>query len=422
MKISAPRGTKDILPDETYRWRYVDETFAEICRLAGYEEIRVPTFEATELFARGVGDASDIVAKEMYTFEDKGGRSLTLRPEGTAGVVRAFIEHGMHSLPLPVKLYYNLNAFRYEKVQKGRYREFWQLGCEVFGPTSPEADADLIILLWQFFQRLGLNEIRLEINSIGCPACRPRYLEALKAYFEPQLDHMCGDCHERFEKNVLRMIDCKVETCQAIASGAPYQLDYLCEACREHDAALRARLDQVGVSYLVNGRIVRGLDYYVKTVFEFVSEHVGTQGTICGGGRYDGLVDQLGGQPMPGVGFAMGIERLLMELEATGAPLPERPGRDLYVLAFPDTMDLAAALVYGLRAGGVAADLDLMTRSFKAQMKYAGKGGYKALVVLGEDEANSGVGRLKWLQDGTETDVTLETDSLVRLFGDHNKR
>lgn len=413
MKYSAARGTKDILPADSYRWRYIDDAFDTVCRLFGYEEIRVPTFESTDLFARGVGDATDIVAKEMYTFSDKSGRSMTLRPEGTAGVVRAFIEHGMHSQPLPVKLYYNLNAFRYEKVQKGRYREFWQLGCEVFGPESPEADADLILLLDRLFKTLGLNEIRLEINSIGCPACRPAYLADLRAYFGTHLDLMCGDCHDRYEKNVLRMLDCKVEGCQAVVADAPLQSAHLCENCRRHDEGLRHRLDRMGIRYTVNPRLVRGLDYYTRTVFEFVSEHVGTQGTICGGGRYDGLVAQLGGQRMPGVGFAMGFERLLMELEATGAPLPERPVRDLYILAFKDTLDEAADLAYALRGAGIAADFDLMERSFKAQMKFAGKGMYKALLVLGEDEAKKQSGKVKWLADGTETDVRLDAKTLA---------
>lgn len=412
MKISAPRGTKDILPAETHRWRAVDNAFDDVCRVFGYEEIRVPTFEATELFARGVGDATDIVSKEMYTFPDRSGRSLTLRPEGTAGVVRAFIEHGMHSLPLPVKLYYNLNAFRYEKVQKGRYREFWQLGCEIFGSESFEADAELILLLDQLFKKLGLSEIRAEINSIGCPVCRPAYLADLRAYFGARLDRMCGDCHERYEKNVLRILDCKVDGCKAIVAEAPLQERHLCDACRAHDEGLRHRLDSLGVRYTVNHRLVRGLDYYTRTVFEFVSEHVGTQGTILGGGRYDGLVDQLGGQRMPGVGFAMGFERLLMELEATGAKLPETPLRDLYILAFADTMDRAAALTYALRAEGKAVDFDLMGRSFKAQMKYAGKGSHRALLVLGQDEATAGRGKIKWLEDGTESDVQLTADAL----------
>lgn len=421
MKIAAPRGTKDILPNEAHLWHRVDTAFADACERYGFESIRVPTFEATELFARGVGDASDIVSKEMYTFEDKGGRSLTLRPEGTAGVVRAFIEHGMHSLPLPVKLYYNLTAFRYDKVQKGRYREFWQVGCESFGSTSPEADAELIVLLHDVFQQLGLTKIGLELNSIGCPVCRPAYIDALKQYFAPRLDEMCTDCHERFEKNVLRIIDCKVEHCQTIVADAPLQADYLCEDCKTHHAGLKHRLDALAVPYRENGRIVRGLDYYTRTVFEFVSENVGTQGTICGGGRYDGLVESLGGQPMPGVGFAMGVERLIMELEATGTHLPERAPRDLYILAFAETRDEAARLIYGLRDLGITADFDLMDRSFKAQMKYAGKGGYAALLVLGEAEVETKKASIKWLETGEQREVALTIEGLQAVLQNLNE-
>lgn len=416
MKIHAQRGTKDILPDEAFLFQYVDDVFKETCHAFGFQEIRVPTFEATELFARGVGDASDIVSKEMYTFEDRGGRSITLRPEGTAGVVRAFIEHGMTSLPLPVKLFYNLNCFRYESVQKGRYREFWQLGCETFGPESPEADAEMILLLDRFFKTLGLSEVALEINNIGCPVCRPQYLAALKDYFAPRLSEMCGDCHERFERNVLRIIDCKVDMCQTIVKDSPLQAEYLCADCKEHKATLEHRLDSLGVKYRVNGRIVRGLDYYTRTVFEFISEHVGTQGTICGGGRYDGLVETLGGPAVPGVGFAMGIERLLMELKATNTPLPARSKRDLYILCFPDTRDAAAKLVYRLRSEGVGADFDIMDRSFRAQMKYAGKGDYLALIVLGEDEVKSGMAKLKWLDSGDEIESSLSADLLATHF------
>lgn len=420
MKIQAQRGTKDILPDEAFYFQYVDDVFKELCHAFGFSEIRVPTFEATELFQRGVGDASDIVSKEMYTFTDRGGRSITLRPEGTAGVVRAFIEHGMMSLPSPVKLFYNMNCFRYENVQKGRYREFWQMGCETFGSESADADAELILLLDRFYKRLGLNEVALEINSIGCPKCRPQYLEALRDYFAPKLDRMCGDCNQRFERNVLRIIDCKVESCQEIVKDAPLQIDYLCAECKSHQDQLIHRLTKLDVKFRLNGRIVRGLDYYTRTVFEFISEHVGTQGTIAGGGRYDGLVETLGGSPLPGVGFAMGIERLLMELKATGADLPEKRPRDLYVLCFPETKDAAAKLVYELRERGVHADYDLSGRSFRAQMKYAGKGDYEALIVLGEDEVKSGDVMLKWLLSGEEEQSTLDVKRLTETL--ENKR
>jgi histidyl-tRNA synthetase len=413
MKISAPRGTNDILPGESHLWHYVESVFGNLCRSFGYEEIRIPTFEHTELFLRGVGESTDVVRKEMYTFDDRAGRSLTLRPEGTAGVARAFVEHGMSSWPMPVKLCYDLNCFRYESVQKGRYREFWQFGCEIFGSSSPLADADVILLLHLFFDRLGLTRRRLEINNIGCPDCRPAYTDALKEYFAGRLDAMCGDCRERFQRNPLRMIDCKVDTCQAVVKDAPYQKDYLCDACRSHDETLKHRLDTLGVDYIENGRIVRGLDYYTKTVFEFVSENVGTQGTICGGGRYDGLIKEIGDIDVPGVGFALGVERLLMELKANDIDLPGRARRDLYLISFPSTEDLAAVLSNRLRELGIGCDIDLVGRSFKAQMKHAGRSGYRRLIVLGDDEVRKNEVGLKDLDSGKTVTVRLDPHSIA---------
>lgn len=408
MKFSAPKGTRDLLPPETTVWQYVEQVFADVCGRYGYGEIRLPTFEQTELFQRSVGDTTDIVQKEMYTFIDKGGRSMTLRPEGTAGVVRSYIENGMSSWPSPVRLYYAITAFRYENVQKGRYREFHQLGCEAIGAPGPAADAELISLLNLYFKTLGLKENRLHINSIGCPVCRREYHEKLKGWLKPHLSGLCDHCQDRYERNPLRIIDCKEERCQEITADAPVQLDFLCEDCQAHFDGLRHQLDILGIQYTINPRIVRGLDYYTRTVFEFISEHVGTQGTICGGGRYDGLVEALGGPKTPGIGFALGVERLLMELSAQSIPLPQpRPAR-LFIAIAGQCEDEARILCYRLRQAGFYVETDLMGRSLRAQMKYADKSGAQAVLVLGDDEVKSGIGRLRDLKSGEETCVRLD--------------
>ncbi|HRX42692.1 MAG TPA: histidine--tRNA ligase, partial [Clostridia bacterium] len=295
MKISVPKGTKDILPEEMKTWRYIEELFTDVCLNSGYGEIRTPVFEYTGLFDRGVGETTDIVQKEMYTFVDKGGRSLTLRPEGTAGIARSYVEHGMASLPQPIKLFYKITAYRYENVQKGRYREFNQLGAEVLGAESPNADVELISLLGNFFSKLDIGDLSLEINSIGCSKCRPAYNDILKEYYRDKIAGMCDDCKRRYETNPLRLIDCKEEKCIAASEGVPYITDHLCEECAEHFSSFRTGLDRLDIDYTLNKRIVRGLDYYTKTVFEFISENVGTQGTVCGGGRYDGLISAIGG-------------------------------------------------------------------------------------------------------------------------------
>ena len=407
MNLKAPRGTKDILPEETAQRQYLERVFSDICKRYGYREIRVPTFEHTELFVRGVGDASDIVRKEMYTFEDKGGRSITLRPEGTAGVARAFVEHGMASRPAPVKLWYNMNMFRYEKMQKGRYREFWQFGCESFGSESPEADAELIGLLDSYFLALGLSHLSLEINSIGCPSCRERYREVLRDYYRPKLSDMCEDCHVRFDLNPLRMLDCKVDHCHTLSKDAPVQLDYLCENCREHFDRVTHYLDRLGIRHTVNPRMVRGLDYYTRTVFEFISDNVGTQGTICGGGRYDGLIDEIGGDHVPAVGFAMGVERLMIEMEAQGIDLDKASKPELYIASFPSTAAEALALAQQLIRGGYAVETDIMDRSLRAQMKAADRMNAEYILVLGDSEVESGKGALRRLSDGSESLVLL---------------
>lgn len=407
MNLNAPRGTRDILPEEAERRRALERVFADVCERYGFGEIRVPTFEHTELFVRGVGDASDIVRKEMYTFTDKGDRSLTLRPEGTAGVARAYVEQGMSSWPAPVKLWYNMNMFRYEKMQKGRYREFWQLGCEVFGSESPQADAQVIGLLVTFFGELGLDEVDLEINSIGCPACRADYHEALRRYYAPHVKDMCEDCHDRFERNPLRMLDCKETYCQSLALKAPSQLDYLCDECRVHFENVKSYLDEMEIAYRLNTRLVRGLDYYTKTVFEFVSSHVGTQGTICGGGRYDGLVREIGGIDVPGVGFALGVERLLLELEAQNVPFGKAQSPDLFIASFPSTAAYALDLAQTLIRSGLKVETDVMSRSLKAQFKAADRMEAYYVLVLGDTEVSNSRGKLRRLSDGSEQDVPL---------------
>ncbi len=412
MKIQAPKGTRDILPSEIHRWQYVSRVFAGHCERFGYKEIRIPVFEHTELFQRGVGDTTDIVQKEMYTFDDKGGRSITLRPEGTAGVVRSYIENGMSSLPMPIKLYYDITAYRYENVQKGRYREFHQFGVEAFGAAGPEIDVEVISILYMFFEKLGLKQTGLNINSIGCPVCRSAYHEKLKDFFRPNLSHFCDDCKNRIEKNPLRIIDCKNEGCKRYIEGAPKLLDNLCDGCRSHFEGLKAGLDNLGISYSIDPNIVRGLDYYTKTVFEFVSENGGSQGTICGGGRYDGLVEECGGPATPGIGFALGVERLLMELDSQGVQIAEPPAPDIYIATLGQkAVDFAQLLVYKLRGCNVRAETDLMDRSLKAQMKYADKKGFAYTIVLGDDEIEAGKGVLKDMRTGDQKDVSL--DSIV---------
>lgn len=417
MKLSAPKGTRDILPDEIGTWQEVERIFQETCHLFQYGELRLPTFEHTDLFARGVGDTTDIVQKEMYTFDDKAGRSMTLRPEGTAGAVRAFIEHGMASKPFPVKLYYMLNLFRYENVQTGRYREFHQLGLEAFGSAEPSLDAEIISLLDLFFKRLGLKHTSLKLNSLGTKESRARYRDVLKDYYRPHLKGLCTDCQNRFEANPLRLLDCKVAHDQEIAKDAPLMLDYLDEADKKHFDEVLALLDAWGIPYEVDKRIVRGLDYYSRTVFEFVSDNVGTQGTICGGGRYDGLVETLGGPGVPACGFALGQERLLMEMKAQGINLVAKKEASIYIASLDDAArHYASKLVIDLRKAGVHAAFDLLGRSLKAQMKYAGKQNFDYTMVLGSDEISSAKANLRRMADRTEEEVDLE-DLVERLKG-----
>lgn len=409
MQIQAPKGTNDILPAEAYKWHYIEKVIEEICGLFGYKEIRIPVYEHTELFVRSVGDTTDIVQKEMFTFADNGGRSLTLRPEGTAGVVRSYIENGMSSLPQPVKLYYILTAYRQENVQKGRYREFHQFGIELFGAKGPEAEVELISLISMLFDKLGIKNIILNINSIGCPVCRKDYNNALKSYLGKRLSDLCDTCKERYEKNPMRILDCKEEKCRGITAEAPVIVEYLCDECKTHFNKLEDMLVNVGIPYEINPKIVRGLDYYTKTVFEFVSNQIGAQGTVCGGGRYDGLVEECGGAPTPGLGFAIGMERLLAVMESNNINIPEETKPDLYIATIGErARERAEKIVLKLRKQEISAHTDLMNRSVKAQMKYADKIGAKFVIVLGDEEIASGIVKIRNMDASKEEEIKLE--------------
>lgn len=407
--INVPKGTKDVLPNQSYKWQYVEDAAREVARVFNYKEVRTPVFEHTELFQRGVGETTDVVNKEMYTFLDKGGRSMTLKPEGTAGVARMFIENGLASSPMPVKTFYITPAFRYENPQAGRLREFHQFGIEVFGSPSPETDAEVIFAASSFLNKLKIKGVKLEINSIGCRICRNEYNKALKNYFAPHLDEMCFNCRSRFDKNPLRILDCKEERCKAIAENAPKITDYLCDDCKKHFETVRSLLDAQGLEYSVNPNIVRGLDYYSRTVFEFVSTSIGAQGTVCGGGRYDGLISELGGSNLPAIGFAAGIERLLLLMENTGVPFPEEDVPEIYLAGMDDKSRAQAfTIAMELRAIGVSAEVDHMQRSVKAQLKYADKIGAKFVAVIGESELESGILNVKKMSDGTTAAVKKE--------------
>lgn len=404
--INIPKGTKDVLPDKSYRWQYIEAAAREVARAYNFKEIRTPTFEYTELFQRGVGETTDVVNKEMYTFEDKGGRSITLKPEGTAGAVRLFIENGLASTPMPVKTFYLTPAFRYERPQAGRLREFHQFGIEVFGSKAPDTDAEVIFAASAFLRKLGIERTELQLNSIGCKVCRADYNRALKEYYRPHLDEICSTCRTRFDKNPLRLLDCKEEGCKALAAGAPKILDYLCDDCRGHFDRVKSLLAAQGLPFTVNPDIVRGLDYYTKTVFEFVSTDIGAQGTVCGGGRYDGLVEELGGSPTPAIGFAAGLERLMLLMENTGAPFPEEQRPLIYLAGMDDdTRAKAFALATELRAKGVGAEIDHMERSVKAQFKYADKIGARFVAVIGGSELASGEVNVKRMADGVQNAV-----------------
>ncbi len=401
----APKGTEDLLPKDSHRWQFLEEKFQSIARLYGYKEIRVPTFEHTELFERGVGDTTDVVEKQMYTFLDKGGRSVTLRPEGTASVARSFLENNLYADALPLKMWYELPCFRYENKQKGRLREFHQFGVEAFGAKGPEIDAEIVSFALEFLKSAGLTDMSVNVNSIGCPECRAKYNEALKGFLKPHLSELCDTCKSRFDRNPLRILDCKSPICGKIAADAPRLLDYICDDCRTHFDGFLACLENLGINYTVDSGIVRGLDYYTKTVFEIISGGF----TVCGGGRYDGLIEQFGGDATPGIGFGLGIERLLLRLEELGVTIPESGKPQIYIAPLGDNAKKEAQrLVLALRKGGISAETDYMGRGLKPQMKYADKIGAKFVLVLGDDEIASGKIRVKNMQSGEQTETTLE--------------
>lgn len=406
----AIKGTKDVLPKDVHKNQYIEATALDIASKFGYKEIRTPVFEHTELFQRGVGDTTDVVQKEMYTFDDKGGRSITLRPEGTSGAVRSYLENGLCNEALPQKVCYLTSCYRYEKPQAGRLREFHQFGVECFGSASPLADAEIIALAKSLFDTLGVKDLNLEINSIGCPTCRAEYHKALKEYFSSRKDELCDTCKSRLDRNPMRILDCKSPICHEIAEGAPVVIDYLCDECKEHFENVQKYLKAQNIEYTINPQIVRGLDYYTKTVFEFVSNSIGAQGTVCGGGRYDGLVEELGGQHTPSLGCAIGIERLMLLMEAQGCEFPEAEKPDLFIVALGEKATLKAVeIAKDMREEGFSALLDLNQRSVRAQMKYADKLGAKFNVVIGDNEVEAKTAKLKNMQTGEETEINLDT-------------
>ncbi len=412
--INIPKGTKDVLPEESYKWHYIEGLARKIADDFGLKEIRTPTFEHTELFLRGVGDTTDIVNKEMYTFLDKGERSITLKPEGTAGVARAFVENGLQNTAMPLKMYYITPVFRYENPQKGRLREHHQFGVEVYGASGADTDAEVILIAYTLLTKLGLK-VALNINSMGCKECRQKYNAALKAYFADKLDDMCPTCRVRYDKNPLRILDCKEEGCKKISVDAPKITDYLCDDCKAHFERLQSLLKIAGLDFKVNPYIVRGLDYYTRTVFEFVTTSLGSQGTVCGGGRYDGLISQIGGNSTPGVGFGMGIERVLMLMEAENVQIPDERPTDLYIATMGEkAYDMAFKMAYDLRLKGYKAEIDHMGRGVKAQFKYADKIKAKYVVVIGDNEIESGVVSLKNMQDGTQS--TVKADEIEKYL------
>ncbi len=408
----------DILPSDIGLWHYIENAVREIARINGFSEIRMPTFEATELFCRGVGDTTDVVGKEMYTFIDKDGSSLSLRPEGTAGVARSVIENGLYAGAMPLKLYYLSNFFRREKPQAGRSREFWQFGTELYGSSRPEADAQVIMLADALFKKLGLTKVTLRINSIGCPQCRPSYRNALLEHFSKSEEQLCDTCRERLHKNPLRVLDCKSPICSAIASTAPKTLEHLCDNCNSHFEKLKSLLDACGIEYTVDPSIVRGLDYYTGTVFEFTVDSIGAQSTVCGGGRYDGLLSSIGGPEMPGVGFGMGITRLIQALKDENLVPELENGSDIYIAPLGENAaQYGFVLSQKLRSEGISAETDICGRSLKAQMKYADKAGAKFVLVIGDDEIAQNEAELRNMRSGERVKVALSAEEIIKSMG-----
>jgi histidyl-tRNA synthetase len=405
---TRPRGTNDFLPGETEKWQYLEELLRTVCWEFGYREIRIPIFEHTELFQRGVGETTDIVSKEMYTFFDRSERSITLRPEGTASTARAYLEHKMYALPQPTKLFYMGPMFRYERPQAGRYRQFHQFGVEAFGSSEPAVDAEVIGLAMEIYRRLGLNGLEVHLNSVGCPNCRKKHREKLQEFLKKHLNGFCPDCRERFEKNPLRILDCKNAKCQELSQGAPTTLDCLCPECGEHFGKVKSYLDLAEIKYVIDERLVRGLDYYTKTAFEIIVKEIGAQSAICGGGRYDGLIESLGGEPTPGVGFALGMERIFPTLETQGINISIEKPLDVFVATLGDEADkIGFQILMKLRQEGVNSEKDFLGRSLKAQMKHAGRFNARIALIIGETELSRGVAVLRWMDTSEQSEVSL---------------
>ena len=417
MLTQAPRGTKDILPDGVERWRYVEEKIRELCDRFGYREIRTPLFEHTELFQRGIGDTTDVVEKEMYTFLDRGGRSITLRPENTAAAVRAYLEHKLYAEDALTKLFYIGSMFRFDRPQKGRFREFHQFGVEALGEASPAVDAEIILLAVRFLESLGLKELSLSINSVGDPACRPVYRQKLKDFFKEKLDGLCDDCRSRYDRNPMRILDCKNERCHSLSIGAPEITDCLCDECAEHFEKVKSYLTAAGVPFTCDPRLVRGLDYYTKTAFEIKYEPLGAQSAVAGGGRYDGLVEEIGGAPTPAVGFAVGLERVMLAMEMQNLFPEMEEGADAFVVALGDeAKDEAFCLLAELRDAGLSARMDYAGRSMKSQMKQADKANARYALILGEDELAKGVVTVRDMESSGQEQVARE-DIVNKLLG-----
>ena len=414
--IQKPKGTKDILPSEIYKWQYIESEIKDIFENYGFKEIRVPVFENTELFQRGVGETTDVVQKEMYTFNDKGGRSITLRPEGTAGVVRDYIEDGMASLPSPIKMWYNMSMYRYENVQKGRLREFHQIGAEMIEASSYLADVEIITMANEIFNRLNIKDVTLTINSIGCPSCRKKYQEALREFIKPNLESYCETCKTRFEKNPMRILDCKEKKCKELNQGAPIILDYLCEECKEHFENVKKMLDNLGIEYIIDPGIVRGLDYYTKTVFEFISKNEGY--TVLAGGRYDGLIKELDGKETKAIGFAMGVERLVEVYEKYNKDnMVKDKTMSLYIANIGNEANIfASKLVQELRQAGIFVEKDISEKSLKAQLKYADKKNSKYTIIIGDDEIKQGEAKIKNMDSGEENKIKLTKEDIIKFI------
>ena len=404
----AVRGTSDILPEEQAYWRYVEQVAVDTCRLYGYQRLDSPAFEETGLFTRSVGQGTDIVEKEMYTFADKGGKKITLRPEGTASVCRAYLEHGLHNLPQPVKLYYLATIFRYERPQAGRLREHHQLGCEAIGDDDPALDAEVIDIAWQLFLSLKLRDLSLQLNSIGCKQCRPTYLTVLKDYYAKHAEDLCRDCKARLKRNLLRLLDCKESACQRIARNAPRSIDHLCPQCESHFNQLQGHLKLLKIPFAVNHCLVRGLDYYTRTVFEIQPAGGGAQSTLGGGGRYDDLIEELGGKPTPAIGFAAGIERIILNLKKQGVSIPALPGLQVFIAyAGDEARDVSTGLASRLRQAGISTTAATGNKSLKAQMRQANSLGVRYAVIVGDEEVKAGTATVRDMANARQETVPI---------------